>query len=503
MDSYIVHVEVDTSHGLPEFRMVGLLGSEVRESRDRVHVALKNCGIRIPPLCINVNISPADIRKDGTGFDLPIAVGILASLESIPAENLANVLIVGELGLNGEIKPVKGILPLVESAHENGIRCCIVPAENAAEGAVIGGIDIIGVKDLTQVFEYLSSEPEIRGEIISPARFDISALDQKKGIHGLDFSDINGQVAVKRAAEISAAGFHHFLMVGPPGSGKTMIAKRIPTIMPPLSLEESLEVSSIYSVAGMLPPDAPMIVQRPFLSPHHTITEQALTGGGRIPKPGIISLAHRGVLFLDELPEFSRRTLDLLRQPIEDREIHIARAYGSYTFPADFLMAAAMNPCPCGYYPDRSLCRCSEHEVHKYLSRVSGPILDRVDICVDAPRVKLDDLNASTVNETSSQIRERVMAARERQELRFRGTLVKFNSEMNPSEVRCFCRLDTAGERLIEASFKSLGLSARAYHRTLKVARTIADIDGSDDIREIHLAEAVSYRMNDMKYWNA
>lgn len=502
MNSYLVNVEVDTSHGLPEFRMVGLLGSEVRESRDRVHVAIRNSGIRIPPLCINVNISPADIRKEGTGFDLPIAVGILASLENIPQDHLDGTLIIGELGLNGEVKPVKGILPLVKSAHENNIQRCIVPDENAAEGAVIDGIDVVGVKNLTQIYEYLVSEPEIRDDIIKPARTDTSLLFDREKRQDVDFADINGQASVKRAAEISAAGFHHFLMVGPPGSGKTMIAKRIMTIMPPLSLDESLEVSSIYSVAGMLSPDAPLIVQRPFLSPHHTITESALTGGGHIPRPGVISLAHRGVLFLDELPEFSRRTLDLLRQPLEDREIHIARAYGSYTFPADFLLAAAMNPCPCGYFPDRNLCRCSEHEIHKYLSRVSGPILDRVDICVEAPRVKLDELNAKTVNETSAEIRARVMAARERQESRFRDSGVKFNSEMNPSEVRRFCKLDSAGERLIEESFKSLGLSARAYHRTLKVARTIADVDGSDDIREVHLAEAVSYRMNDMKYWS-
>ena len=502
MNSYLVNVEVDTSHGLPEFRMVGLLGSEVRESRDRVHVALKNSGIRIPPLCINVNISPADIRKDGTGFDLPIAVGILASLENIPQDHLDGTLIIGELGLSGEVKPVKGILPLVKSAHENNIQRCIVPDENAAEGAVIDGIDVVGVKNLTQIYEYLVSEQEIRDDIIKPAKINTSLLFDIEKRQDVDFADINGQASVKRAAEISAAGFHHFLMVGPPGSGKTMIAKRIMTIMPPLSLSESLEVSSIYSVAGMLPPDAPLIVQRPFLSPHHTITESALTGGGHIPRPGIISLAHRGVLFLDELPEFSRRTLDLLRQPLEDREIHIARAYGSYTFPADFLMAAAMNPCPCGYYPDRNLCRCGENEIHKYLSRVSGPILDRVDICVEAPRVRLDELNAKTMNETSAQIRARVMAARERQESRFRDSDVKFNSEMNPSEVRRFCKLDAAGERLIEESFKSLGLSARAYHRTLKVARTIADVDGSDDIREVHLAEAVSYRMNDMKYWS-
>ncbi len=499
--SYIVKVEVDTSHGLPCFQMVGLLGSEVRESRDRVRVALKNCGIHMPPVCINVNISPADIRKEGTGFDLPVAVGILISLGSIPQEHLDSTLVIGELGLNGEIKPVKGILPIVRDAFRAGIRRCIVPEANAAEGAVISGVDVIGAAGLNQVYEYLVSEPEIQKELIRPTEIDIVKGFREVTEHELDFADINGQSGVKRAAEIAAAGFHNLLMVGPPGSGKTMVARRLPTILPPLSVEESLEVSAVYSVAGLLPEKSPLIVQRPFLSPHHTISEQALTGGGQIPRPGVISLAHRGVLFLDELPEFTRRTLDMLRQPIEDREVHIARTGGSYTFPADFLLAAAMNPCPCGFFPDMDKCRCSEHEVQRYLSRVSGPILDRIDICAEAPRISLSELDSGGRSESSAEIRERVFAARDRQEFRFRGTELRFNSDMTPNDVRKFCGLDDKSRKLLENAFNSMNLSARAYHRIIKVARTIADVEGCEDISQAHLSEAICYRMNDMKYW--
>ncbi len=499
--SCLIQVEVDISQGLPCFQIVGLPGSEVREARERVKVALKNVGVALPPVCINVNLSPADIPKSGTAFDLPVAVGIMSALSKLPQEAVKDTLLIGELGLSGEVKPVKGVLPIVREAARKGMKRCILPRANLWEGELVGEVESIGVADMKETIGILTGEIRcVRTKQKEAKEWGNSTAG------GEDFADISGQERLKRAAQVAAAGFHHLLIIGAPGAGKTMLARRIPTILPPLSLEESLEVSSIYSISGLLQSAGSLKKERPFLNPHHTITSRALVGGGRIPSPGIVSLAHRGVLFLDELPEFKRETLDLLRQPLEDKQVQIARSAGTYIYPADLMLVGAMNPCPCGYYPDMSRCRCTPYEIRRYLRRVSGPVLDRIDICVEAQPVEFEDIAGYSAGEngirhekrirveSSAMIRERVLAARDRQTKRFDGTGLKFNSDMKAADMERFCSLGDKEKRFMEQMFTAMKLSARGYHRILKVARTIADLEGCSEIEENHLAEAISYR---------
>ncbi|MCR5427253.1 MAG: YifB family Mg chelatase-like AAA ATPase [Lachnospiraceae bacterium] len=491
-----VRVEVDISTGLPGFIMVGSLCQEVRESKDRIQAALKNSALDLPASHITVNLSPADIHKDGTAYDLPILIGVLQSLQAFPAERTEGILFLGELGLNGEIRAVRGVLPIVRRAREWGITQCIVPSDNADEGAIVPGIRIRGASHILQVLEFLKTQEED----ILPVYAGVEASQTPAPPDEPDFAEVCGQEHAKRAAMIAAAGFHSLLMTGPPGAGKSMIAKRIPGILPPLSLEESLEVTSIYSVAGMLPPGKALIRRRAFQAPHHSLSVPALIGGGGSPRPGAISLAHRSVLFLDELPEFQKTTLDSLRQPLEDREIHISRVRYVVTYPADFLLVCAMNPCPCGYYPDRNRCRCTETQIRKYLGRISGPILDRIDLCTELKAVDLKSIRSDPRGLSSAAMRDMVLQAREMQSSRYAGSRIRFNSDLSGREIEEYCRLGTAEQEYISSIYDKLGLSARSYHRVLRVARTIADLEGSDDLTRKHLLEAVYYRPG-LEYW--
>jgi len=490
VDGTLISVEADINDGLPMFTMVGYLSSSVKEAGERVRTALKNSGYRMPPKRITINLSPADIRKDGSGFDLPIAVAVLLSMGIVPSINMDSTLIIGELSLDGTVKPIHGVLSMVHHAYLMGYKSCIVPVNNAYEAALVKGMNVFCVKNLNEAIDF------VKGEIyIKPIEFN-EAIESVNisSVNDVDFADIKGQEMLKRGLEIAAAGFHNVLMTGAAGSGKSMLAKRVPTIMPHMSFEESIDVTKIYSISGLLDDNSGLVRKRPFRSPHHTISNYALIGGGNIPKPGEISLAHNGVLFLDELAEFNKNVLEVMRQPIEERKITISRVNAKYVFPAHFMLVAAMNPCPCGHYPDMNKCTCSPVQIKKYQSKISGPLLDRIDINLGVKPVKSEDIFSRKTEETSAEIRERVERARNIQEIRYKGENISFNSQLDGDLLNKYIILKDNELRLLNKIFNEMELSARGVYRIMKLARTIADLDGSENILEIHLQEAAFFR---------